>query len=103
MTLELNFPAHTSERTAEGTAFITDPENRKRLEGNNKKLIRYWQQNNIWLDKYSALEWLQVDCLAQRVANIRQAGVVIEKRDKAEYEGNQAMYRLKCTCPVVAG
>lgn len=78
MTLQLpiNFTAHQNERTAEGTEFARS--NQVYMTENCRKLVAFWQKENRWLSKYEALQLLGVDCLAQRIADIRKSGIEIE-------------------------
>ncbi len=99
MTLQFNFPDH--ERTSQGTSFIQNPENQIRLNKNCLTLLRYWQGNNVWLNKYDCLTWLKVDCMAQRVANLINNGVPIVTK---QFEGHRHIhYRIDCTCKIVGG
>lgn len=77
--------------------------NRERAESNCNKLLAFWQKQNWHIDKYYAAKELGIDCLAQRVANLKKAGVAIaSKIDYAKGEC-QSRYWLECTCGSVAG
>ena len=99
----VTIPVHSVERTSEGTTWVQNQENRAHIEGNNLKLLAYWQRNNIYLNKDDARNWLDVDCFSQRCANLRDAGVQLQKRPKEEYRGSKVQYRLLCTCRIIGG
>ena len=85
---------HTKERTPEGTQHVQD--NAVKFGGNCLKLIEYWQKNNIPLSDDKARQWLGVRNLAQRVADIRNSGVVVlSDWDKSH---TFKLYRLGCQC-----
>lgn len=99
------FSVHKSERTKQGTAFVQNPENRKLLKANCIKLMKYWQRNNIPISKYEALQWLGVDCLAQRAADIQSSDItpkIVLKIQKREGE-RFTRYSILCTCHHVGG
>lgn len=93
MTTQLSITFASDQKTAIHMAVKA---NRERAESNCNKLLAFWQKQNWHIDKYYAAKELGIDCLAQRVANLRKAGVsVISETRKGE---PQSRYWLECTC-----
>ncbi len=64
-----------------------------------QNLLPYWQRNNIWLTKSSALTWNLSDDLDRDIALLIDRGVQIASEDRKEIQH----FRLKCTCKIVGG
>jgi len=98
---ELNnfFPAHTSERTAEGTAHVNA--NHIKFSGDNKKLMMFWQKpnGNLWLSNEDGRTFGISSYLSARVHDIFKLGIPIEKK----MDGNIKRFRLACTCKLIGG
>jgi len=94
MNLQIQFPPHKKERTAEGTQHVQ--QNAVKFGGNSKKLMQHWQKQNIPLSDDNARAWLSVRNLAQRVADLRDNGVII-MADWNEMKTHKT-YKLGCQC-----
>ena len=78
--------------------YLKRVENKNRAESNCHKLLAFWQQNNLHLDKYYAKDTLGIDCLAQRVKNLRDAGVFIRDEIRRDIGEHFSRYWLGCGC-----
>lgn len=102
MTLQtqIDFSVHRNERTKETTRFVQD--NAKKLSGNCKKLVKFWQEKHYWLSSDSCLQLAGVRNVTQRCADlihINKIPVEIMMSENKQYK----LYRLKCTCHHVHG
>src|SRR5688572_23807550 len=61
--------------------------NRERAESNCHKLLAFWQKQNWHIDKYYAKDELGIDCLAQRIKNLRDAGVAVASNTNTPNKG----------------
>lgn len=97
MTLQIQFPAHTSERSEEGTRQVR--ENHAKFSGDCKKLMMFWQSKWYWLSNEDGRTFGISSYLSARVWDLVKQGVLIEKMR----EGNITRFRLKCSCHHVHG
>lgn len=75
--------------------------NRERAKSNCMKLLAFWQSTNLHIDKYYAKDVLNIDCLSQRVANLRKSGVAIKDNTHDKNKGEpQSRYWLECSCAI---
>jgi hypothetical protein len=71
--------------------------NRERAKSNCEKLLRFWRTQNRHISKYDAAQ-MGIDCLAQRVKNLKDAGYPVESETRRDLGEVFARYYLKCTC-----
>lgn len=101
MTLMIEFPVHTIERTADSQAILNDK--RWKFSKNCTKLMQFWQSGKwYWLSDDDCRELVGVRNITQRVADLRHINKIpIESR--LDEKGRFKRYRLKCTCRVIHG
>jgi len=97
MTLELNFPAHTQERSNEGTQHVQNLH--EQFNKGNRELMAFWQRNRYWLSNEDARDLKISSYCSARVHDLIGLGIPIEKKQ----DGVIKRFRLKCTCKIVAG
>lgn len=91
--INITFPEDRNTRI-----YLQRVENKKRAESNCQKLLDYWRtQGNKHISKYDALE-MGIDCLAQRVANLIDAGIPVRSETRRDLGEQFSRYYLKCTC-----
>jgi hypothetical protein len=91
---QLQLPPHTRERSPEQTAYVQA--HAVRLGGNNMKLIKFWQNQNVPISCDNAKDWIGVRNLVQRVADLRALNIVI--LDKWDPTKTFKFYYLGCQC-----
>ena len=90
MTLEIQFPPHTKERTEEGTQQVQSLADK--LAGDNKKLMEYWERTgNAWISNDLARELNISSYVSARVKDLRYLGVDIESK----WENKIKHFRLR--------
>lgn len=90
MTLEIQFPPHTKERTEEGTQQVQALSDK--FAGDNKKLMEYWERTgNAWITNDLARELGISSYVSARVKDLRYLGVEIE----TQKNGRITEFRLK--------
>mgnify|MGYP000125454906 FL=1 len=90
MTLEIQFPPHTKERTEEGTQQVQSLADK--LAGDNKKLMEYWERTgNAWITNDLARELGISSYVSARVKDLRYLGVDIESK----WENKIKHFRLR--------
>lgn len=102
----IDFPAHSREKTAEGTAHVKKMA--VKIGGNMRKIMRHFQNGNVPLTDETARTWqhLRVRNLAQRIADLRTLHLRVPAISETPIvilsnwvEGtNYKKYRLGCTC-----
>lgn len=90
----LQLPPHRYEKSEAGTDYVQT--HQVRLGGNNKKLIRFWQNQNIPISCDNAKDWIGVRNLVQRVADLRALNIVV--LDKWDPTKTFKFYYLGCQC-----
>ena len=90
MTLEIQFPPHTKERTEEGTQQVQALSDK--FAGDNKKLMEYWERTgNAWITNDLARELGISSYVSARVKDLRYLGVDIESK----WENKIKHFRLR--------
>ena len=90
MTLEIQFPPHTKERTEEGTQQVQALSDK--FAGDNKKLMEYWERTgNAWITNDLARELNISSYVSARVKDLRYLGVDIESK----WENKIKHFRLR--------
>ena len=90
MTLEIQFPPHTKERTEEGTQQVQALSDK--FAGDNKKLMEYWERTgNAWITNDLARELGISSYVSARVKDLRYLGVDIESK----WENKVKHFRLR--------
>lgn len=90
MTLEIQFPPHTKERTDEGTEQVQALSDK--FAGDNKKLMEYWERTgNAWITNDLARELGISSYVSARVKDLRYLGVDIESK----WENKVKHFRLR--------
>jgi len=90
MTLEIQFPPHTKERTDEGTQQVQSLSDK--FAGDNKKLMEYWERTgNAWITNDLARELGISSYVSARVKDLRYLGVDIESK----WENKVKHFRLR--------
>ena len=90
MTLEIQFPPHTKERTEEGTQQVQALSDK--FAGDNKKLMEYWERTgNAWITNDLARELNISSYVSARVKDLRYLGVGIESK----WENKVKHFRLR--------
>lgn len=96
---QLIFTIHTVEKTAEGTDYIQNPDNRKRLENGSARIISYWQSSgNIPLTNKMAREYKFSSYASARIAEIRKAGIIVLSKTVTEDGNKVKAFYLGCMC-----
>lgn len=109
---EIPFPAHTSERTADGSSQVAMYH--AKFSGDCKKLMQFWQGGKwYWLSNDDGRRFHLSSYLSARCYDLRKAGVPIDDRwHETPTSPDPAMcgktvrvkvFRLRCTCRVVGG
>ncbi len=90
MTLEIQFPPHTKERTDEGTQQVQSLSDK--FAGDNKKLMEYWERTcNAWITNDLARELGISSYVSARVKDLKYLGVEIESK----WENKVKHFRLR--------
>lgn len=98
---QLPFPVHTKERSAEGAAYVQEPDNRKRLENGSARIIHYWQTSgNIPLTNKMARDFKFSSYASARINEMRKAGMVILSNWVTEDGNKVRAFYLGCQCEV---
>lgn len=100
---EIQFPAHTRERSLDGTAHVQ--KNHTQFSNQCKKLMMFWQKKNgrIWLSNEDGRQFNLSSYLSARVYDLLNTDVTPKIQIEKMNDGKIKRFRLVCSCRIVGG